>query len=68
MAETKMKIEGMSCMHCVEAVRKAINALEGVDEAKVEIGSADVKFDESRVSQADLEAAVVKAGYKVKKD
>lgn len=68
MAEAKIEIEGMSCMHCVEAVKKAVEALDGVEEARVEIGSADVRFDESRVSQADIEAAVVKSGYRIKKD
>lgn len=67
MAEAKVKIEGMSCMHCVEAVRKAIEGLEGVSDSSVEIGSAEVKFDESRLSVADIESAVEKAGYKVKK-
>ncbi|GAB4390440.1 MAG: copper ion binding protein [Thermodesulfovibrionales bacterium] len=65
MAEKTIKIEGMSCMHCVANVKKALEGVEGVSDAKVEIGSAKVKYDEAKVKAGDLEAAVKKAGYKV---
>ncbi|HBL24965.1 MAG TPA: copper resistance protein CopZ [Deltaproteobacteria bacterium] len=66
MAETKLKIEGMSCQHCVMAVKKALGAIAGVDSSDVEVGSAVVKYDEGKVTQKDLEAAVEKAGFSVK--
>lgn len=66
MAEAKLKIDGMSCQHCVMAVKKALGAVAGVDSSDVEIGSAIVKYDETRATQKDLEAAVEKAGFSVK--
>ncbi len=30
-AMTKLKVEGMSCNHCVQAVSKALGAVAGVD-------------------------------------
>ncbi len=65
MAETTIKINGMSCQHCVMAVKKAIGALKGIDQADVSVGSAVVKYDEGKVKQADIEAAVEKAGFTV---
>ncbi|KKK71355.1 hypothetical protein LCGC14_2914760, partial [marine sediment metagenome] len=65
MAETTLKIEGMSCMHCVGRVKQAIAALSGVQEAKVEVGTAQVSFDDSAVSVEAIAEAVVKSGYKV---
>jgi copper ion binding protein len=67
MAQAKIMIEGMSCMHCVGRVKQFIDELDGVTESDVQIGSADVTFDESKLSQADIEAAVEKSGYKVRK-
>ncbi|MFA4829087.1 MAG: cation transporter [Thermodesulfovibrionales bacterium] len=64
MTETKIKIEGMSCMHCVGRVKQAIMGLAGVSEANVEVGSASVKFDEAKLSRQDIETAIKKAGYK----
>lgn len=66
MAETKLKIGGMSCQHCVQAVKKALSGVTGVDSADVEIGSATVRYDGARATQKDLKAAVEKAGFSVK--
>lgn len=67
MTETTIKIEGMSCQHCVMRAKKAIDALAGVTQADVTVGSATVKFDESKLKKEDIEAAIEKAGYKIAK-
>mgnify|MGYP000871082130 CR=1 FL=1 len=65
MAEANIKIEGMSCQHCVMAVKKAIGGLKGIDNAEVSIGSAAVKYDETKIKNEEIEAAIEKAGFKV---
>ncbi|MCX5816297.1 MAG: cation transporter [Proteobacteria bacterium] len=65
MAETDIKIEGMSCQHCVMAVKKAIGGLKGIENADVAIGSAAIKYDESKVKKEEIEAAIEKTGFKV---
>ncbi len=67
MAETTVKIEGMSCQHCVMAVKKALSGVPGVAASDVRIGSATVQYDEAKTQQKDIEAAIEKAGYKVTK-
>jgi copper chaperone len=67
MAEAIMKIEGMSCRHCVMRVRKALDELPGVSLSDVNVGTARVEYDESKMKPADLENAVEKAGYTVVK-
>ena len=66
MKEITINIEGMSCQHCVMRVKKAIEGLAGISGLSVEVGSAKVTFDEVKIQQADIENAVVKAGYKIK--
>ncbi|OPY84006.1 MAG: Copper chaperone CopZ [Syntrophorhabdus sp. PtaU1.Bin153] len=65
MAETKIAIEGMSCQHCVMAIKKALGGVPGILETDVQIGSALVKFDDSKVKKEDIETKIEKAGYKV---
>lgn len=65
MTEIKVKIEGMSCQHCVMAVKKALGGVPAVLESNVQIGSALVKYDESKAKDSDIKAAIEKAGYKV---
>ena len=65
MAETGIKIEGMSCEHCVMRVKKALDGITGITEANVTVGSASIKYEESKVKMEDIYAAIEKAGYKV---
>lgn len=65
MAELELKISGMSCGHCVNAVREALEELDGVDVRNVEIGSAAVVYDPSRSTAADIEGAIEDAGYQL---
>ena len=66
MKEITIRIDGMSCQHCVMRVKRSLEELAGVSDLSVEIGSARVTFDESKIQQADIENAVIKAGYKIK--
>jgi copper chaperone len=65
MAEITLKIEGMSCQHCLMAVKKAISSVSGVSASDVEIGSAKVRYDGKKTKPEDIASAVKKAGYKV---
>jgi len=67
MEEAKINIGGMSCQHCVMAVKKAIGTLEGIESAEVSVGSVSVKYDESRIKKEEIESAIEAAGYKINK-
>ncbi len=65
MTELSMQISGMTCGHCVQAVRDALAAVPGVDVEAVAIGSAKVRFDEQQLDVAQIKQAVVEEGYLV---
>lgn len=60
--KTLFKIDGMSCQHCVMAVKKEIQKLD-VKNLDVKIGEASVEFDESKVSEENIKKAIEEAGY-----
>jgi len=62
-----IKINGMSCGHCVMAVEKSIRKLPGIEDVKVQLaeGQALVVFDESKVSLAAIAHSIEEAGYSV---
>jgi copper chaperone len=60
-----LKIGGMSCGHCVKAVRGALTAVAGVELERVEVGSARVRFDPARTDADRIRMAVEMAGYPV---
>lgn len=61
-----MHIEGMMCGHCEARVKKTLEAIAGVAEAKVshEAGTAVVTLD-AEVSDETLKAAVEAQDYPV---
>lgn len=60
---TTLSITGMSCSHCVEAVRKNLDALAGVTVHEVTVGSAVIESNPDAVSMSQLTAAIEDAGF-----
>ena len=63
---TTIKIKGMSCNHCVMAVTKALNEIDGIKDIKVDLGKGEATFEE--VNPLDMNIArerIKKAGYEV---
>jgi copper chaperone len=60
-----MKIDGMSCGHCASQVRKALEALDGVNVQQVTVGSASVAFDPATMPESRIMDAVEEQGYHV---
>lgn len=67
MQKTKLKIDGMSCKHCVKTVTDALTELNGVQRAKVNLrkGEAMVRFDELCITPTHLKEAITDAGFEV---
>ena len=65
METIRLNIEGMSCGHCKAAVENALRGQPGVRAATVDLqaGSAQVEYDPSAVSVAQLTDAVAEEGY-----
>ncbi len=59
-----IKIDGMSCMHCVKSVREELQKLD-LNLKSVEIGSARVEYDETKVSREKINDSIKEAGFKV---
>lgn len=65
MVNVTLKIGGMSCGHCVNSVNGALKGLAGVDELKVNIGSAVLSYDPAKVTIDTIKEAVEEEGYPV---
>jgi copper ion binding protein len=63
MQHLTLKIDGMSCGHCVAHVEKALSKLDGVSVGKVEIGAAEIDYDPARTPFARIREAIDDAGY-----
>ena len=66
MKEVKLNIEGMHCTGCSTRLEKVLNNVDGVEDAEVSLEEkkADIKYDETQVSEKELIEAVEDAGFK----
>lgn len=67
MNQTVLKVEGMSCSHCVNAVTKAVTALAGVSGVNVDLEgkTVTVDYEEEKVSLENIAEAIEDEGYDV---
>jgi len=61
----RIEIAGMSCGHCVSAVKKELEAAPGVTPVTVEIGYATVELDDAKQGLVAAHEAVQEAGFTV---
>jgi copper chaperone len=59
---TTIKVTGMTCMHCVGAVKRALEQLPGVDSAEVTLEPGQAVVEGSADGDAML-AAIKEEGY-----
>jgi copper ion binding protein len=64
-AQADIKVPTIQCESCVKNVKTALQELEGVKTASVDLKTkvAQVSFDPASLTLADLENAIAKAGY-----
>ncbi|EYE87650.1 hypothetical protein Q428_12100 [Fervidicella metallireducens AeB] len=60
-----IKIEGMSCMHCVNHVKNALTDIAGVKSVEVDLKAKSAKVQLEGVSDDELKNAIEDAGYEV---
>ena len=63
MEPRELSISGMSCGHCIAAVRGALEQLPGVQVLDVKVGKARLEVEPGAVTDATLIDAVEDAGY-----
>lgn len=62
----KVKIQGMTCQHCVMTVTKALEKIPGLKNVKVDLDKGEATFENTQnVSWENIHQAVEEAGYKV---
>ena len=65
MVKKTFRVEGMSCSNCPMEVESIEDDLPGIKQvsASYQKGNMVVEFDESKVNEAQIIAAVAKRGY-----
>jgi P-type Cu+ transporter len=69
MKEPSIQITGMTCAACATRIEKGLNKMEGVEQASVNLAleKSSIKYDTSKLSEADFEKKIEALGYGVVK-
>lgn len=71
MQKATIQLETLTCPSCMQKIEGAVKSLDGIDEnsLNVSFNSSKVKvnFDEEKLSIKEIESAIDKVGYEVKK-
>ncbi|WP_029192712.1 cation transporter [Paenibacillus harenae] len=65
MANTVLKVEGMTCGHCVSSVEKAVKNAGASGKVDLASKKVTVDYDETKVSLDAVKAAIEDQGYDV---
>ena len=65
METTVVKISGMTCMGCVNSVKKVLTALDGVQSVEVALDKAQatIVYDIARANPGQFKIAIEDAGF-----
>jgi copper chaperone len=62
-----LKVEGMSCGHCVKSIENSVSAISGVDKVEVQLdsGIVNVEFNKDVVVVEQITSTIEDQGYTI---
>lgn len=71
MQKATIQLETLTCPSCMQKIENAVKSLDGVDKESLSVlfnsSKVKVNFDDEKISIKDVENAIDKLGYEVKK-
>ena len=64
--ELILKVQGMSCQHCVASVKESLERVAGVDTATPDLDTGNVMIKGDNPDREQLAEAIREAGYQIK--
>ncbi|MDT2768237.1 heavy-metal-associated domain-containing protein [Globicatella sulfidifaciens] len=71
MQKATIQLETLTCPSCMQKIENGVKSLDGVDKNNIKVlfnsSKVKVEYDDEKVSIKDIENAIDKLGYEVKK-
>lgn len=65
MKNVTLKVQGMSCQHCVQSIEGALKKIGAAGSVDLRNNKVDVSFDENQLSVERIIEAIEEQGYDV---
>jgi copper chaperone len=67
MEKVILEVNGMSCEHCVKAIKNSLSEIDGIEKVDISLeeGTVTVEYDSSKVEIENIKNIIEDAGYEV---
>jgi copper chaperone len=65
MQNETLKVEGMSCSHCVNSIEGALKTLGAIGKVDLANGTVAVEYEENKLTLDTIKEAIEEQGYEV---
>ena len=67
MTQESLKVEGMTCQHCVETITEVLGTIVGTNKITVDLDKKEVKIDynEEETNLKEISVKIVEAGFEL---
>ena len=67
MAQESLKVEGMTCQHCVETITETLGVIVGINKVAVDLEKKEVQIDynEEETSLKAISDKIVEMGFEL---
>ncbi len=64
--EKVFRVDGMTCSHCIETIKKALRTIDGIDDISINFNSGEVRITAKREIPCDeIKRVIEEWDYKV---
>ena len=60
-----LRLEGMSCGHCIHSIEQAVQEAGGCGKVDLKAQSVTIEFDDLKISLDKIKMAIEKQGYEI---
>lgn len=70
MRQESLKVDGMTCQHCVQTITDALQKITGLNSVEVDLDKKEVgvKFNENETSLQEISDKIIEVGFELAKN
>jgi copper chaperone len=70
MTRKALKVEGMTCQHCVQTITEALGEIGGTNKVSVDLENKEVQveYNDEETNLQEISEKIIKVGFKLEKD
>jgi copper chaperone len=70
LTQVSLKVEGMTCQHCVDTITEALGAISGTNKVSVDLENKEVQveYNDKETNLQKISDKIIEVGFELEKD